>query len=81
MDRKVMAAGIIVIAVAFIAVLVLVQQGRGPEAPTEQVEKQVPETAAAIAKLPASAQAVAQERGLSPDDITAALKTYMCSST
>jgi nitrous-oxide reductase len=82
MNQRAVAAGIIIIVVAVIAVLVLVQQGTAPQGPQQaadagQVEQAAPQTAAEVGNLPASAQAVAQERGLTPDDVTAALKTYM----
>ncbi len=84
MDRKALIAGLVVVAIALIAVVVLIQQGIGEQAPSTAVEQPVEEKvkeeappAAEVSELPASAQAIAQERGLTPEDVTAALKTYI----
>ena len=73
-------------AIAIIAVIVLLQQGATPDqTPTtaeEQpaaIEKPVEEApeVSTTEGLPDSAAAIAQERGLTADQVTAALMTYM----
>lgn len=59
-----------IFALLLIMVLVLSGCNKPKDTPT-------PQNAAANGGLPASAQAIAAERGLTPDDITAALKTYI----
>jgi hypothetical protein len=62
--------GVIVIAVLAIVFLIIRPGGDNPE-------EAAPAATTAPSALSGDAASIAQQRGLTPDDITAALKTYM----
>lgn len=68
--RKLWYIGLMVLAVVIMAAAC----GRGEDEPTPTA---VPVSGEGGAVLPASAMQIAQDRGLTPDDINAALKTYL----
>jgi len=78
MRRWILASAALVLAV--VAVAACATRGAGPPGGVPAPGNGGP-AAGTTGGLPASAMAIAQERGLSPDDINAALKTFLPSGT